>query len=123
MHTESTVQPTTETPAYQCRHIFTDGHRCGSRALRGEYFCFYHHQTRKPAPRPSREPDPHSAFDLPLPEDRSAIQQSIGLILQRVALNHLDPRRAGLLLYPGSTVKPSNLGHPPGAQSTSEVRI
>ena len=28
--------PTTDPLTYQCRHIFLDGHRCGSRALRGE---------------------------------------------------------------------------------------
>ena len=44
---------TTETRQYQCRHIFTDGHRCGSICLRGEPFCYYHHTTRKPAPTPN----------------------------------------------------------------------
>jgi hypothetical protein len=87
----------TETKRYQCRHIFTDGHRCGSICLRGEPFCYYHHTTRKPAPRQSL--DRRSSFDLPLPEDRSAIQPAIGMILQRIASNDLDPRRAGLLLY------------------------
>jgi hypothetical protein len=88
---------TTENKRYQCRHIFTDGHRCGSICLRGEPFCYYHHTTRKPAPRQSL--GKKSSFDLPLPEDRSAIQASIGIILQKIASNDLDPRRAGLLLY------------------------
>ena len=38
-------------------------------------------------------------FELPNPEDRSAIQHAIGQVLQRIAANELDPRRAGLLLY------------------------
>jgi hypothetical protein len=88
---------TIETKRYQCRHIFTDGHRCGSICLRGEPFCYYHHTTRKPAPRQSL--GRKSSFDLPLPEDRSAIQASIGIILQKIASNDLDPKRAGLLLY------------------------
>jgi hypothetical protein len=88
---------TTETKRYQCRHIFTDGHRCGSICLRGEPFCYYHHTTRKPAPRQSF--GRKSSFDLPLPEDRSAIQASIGIILQKIASNDLDSKRAGLLLY------------------------
>ena len=90
-------QPTPNNRRYQCRHIFTDGHRCGSICLRGEPFCYYHHTTRKPAPRQSL--GKKSSFDLPLPEDRSAIQASIGIILQKIASNDLDPRRAGLLLY------------------------
>ena len=34
--------PDTQPRRFQCRHIFTDGHRCGSPCLRGEEFCFYH---------------------------------------------------------------------------------
>ena len=92
------MRDTTEaTKQYQCRHIFTDGHRCGSICLRGEPFCYYHHTTRKPAPRQSL--GSRASFDLPLPEDRSAIQSAIGMVLQRIASNDLDPKRAGLLLY------------------------
>ena len=82
---------------YQCRHIFAAGHRCGSPCLRHEDFCYYHHTTRKPAPRDR----PLAPFDLeiPLPEDRAAIQSAIGQVLQRIASNQIDPRRAGLLLY------------------------
>ncbi|HEX4651111.1 MAG TPA: hypothetical protein VH250_06360 [Granulicella sp.] len=101
---------------FQCRHIFTDGHRCGSPVLlletpnpaqpaqTHEDFCYYHHTTRRPAPRtlalanPGADPA-QTAFDLPLPEDRSAIQAAIGSILRHIAGNTLDARRAGLLLY------------------------
>ena len=88
-----------EAPVYQCRHIFTDGHRCGSRSLRGEYFCYYHHQTRRPVENLRERRGHQSTFDLPLPEDRSAIQAAIGQVIQRIALNEIDPRRAGLILY------------------------
>jgi hypothetical protein len=91
---------TIETPKqYLCRHIFTDGHRCSSPCLRQEEFCYYHHTTRKPVANPRRRRSRSSTFHLPLPEDRSAIQSSIGEVLQRIAANEIDPRRAGLLLY------------------------
>ena len=91
-------------PRYQCRHIFTDGHRCASPSLRQENFCYFHHTTRRPvtaeATKDRRRTTARlSEFHLPLPEDRSAIQSAIGLILQRIASNDLDPKRAGLLLY------------------------
>ena len=96
----------TESKHFQCRHILADGHRCGSKCLRGEQFCYYHHTTRRPAPKhgscapqPDPMPDTMSRFDLPLPEDRSAIQAAIGIILQRIAGGCLDSKRAGLLLY------------------------
>jgi hypothetical protein len=107
----------TETKRYHCRHIFTDGHRCGSPALRNEPFCYYHHTTRKPAPRQSL--GRKSSFDLPLPEDRSAIQLAIGTILQRIASNDLDSRRAGLLLY-GLQIASLNLPKQKEAQEPVE---
>ena len=94
------MQHTTEAPKqYQCRHIFTDGRRCLSPCLRQEEFCYYHHTTRRPVANPKQRRSRRSAFHLPLPEDRSAIQASIGEVLQRIASNEIDPRRAGLLLY------------------------
>ena len=103
---------TTETPKqYQCRHIFTDGRRCASPCLRQEDFCYYHHTTRKPVANPHQRRSRRSTFHLPLPEDRSAIQPSIGQVLQRIASNDIDPRRAGLLLY-GLQIASLNLPKP-----------
>jgi hypothetical protein len=95
---------------YRCRHIFADGHRCGSPALRREPFCYYHHTTRAPKSAPALR-DTLSTFDLPIPEDRSAIQAAIGLILQRIAHGQLDSKRAGLLLY-GLQIASTNLPKP-----------
>ncbi len=109
-------------PRYQCRHIFTAGHRCGSPALRNEEFCYYHHNTRKPAPknRPALTAPAPLEFDLPIPEDRAAIQQTLALVMRRIATNQIDPRRAGLLLY-GLSIAASVLPKPQkqAARSTS----
>lgn len=112
----------------QCRHIFTDGRRCGSPTIRGPHgadtFCYYHHNARRPihdAPARRRR---QSRFALPNPEDRSAIQQALGQILQRIASNDIDPRRAGLLLYglqiASLNLPKSNPAEPP-AEIVSEV--
>ena len=107
------MQHTTEaTKQYQCRHIFTDGRRCASPCLRQEEFCYYHHTTRRPVANPTQRRSRRSTFNLPLPEDRSAIQASIGEVLQRIAANEIDPRRAGLLLY-GLQIASLNLPKPP----------
>jgi hypothetical protein len=102
---------TPATKQYQCRHIFTDGRRCASPCLRHEEFCYYHHTTRKPVVEPRQRRSRRSTFNLPLPEDRSAIQSSIGQVLQRIASNDIDPRRAGLLLY-GLQIAALNLPKP-----------
>lgn len=89
-----------QTPTrFQCRHVFADGHRCGSASLRLEEFCYFHHTTRRPISNPRHRRSRQSTFTLPVPEDRSAIQLSLGEIISRVASNSIDPRRASLLLY------------------------
>jgi hypothetical protein len=80
-----------------------------------EEFCYYHHTTRKPAANPKQRRRRCSTFHLPLPEDRSAIQSSIGEVLQRIAANDIDPRRAGLLLY-GLQIASLNLPKPQPTQ-------
>jgi hypothetical protein len=117
------MQHTTEqTKQYQCRHIFTDGHRCQSPCLRAEEFCYYHHTTRKPVANPRQCRRRCSTFHLPLPEDRSAIQSSIGEVLQRIAANDIDPRRAGLLLY-GLQIASLNLPKQPAAKQETVEEI
>jgi len=37
-----------------CRHFHASGRRCGSPALRGEQFCYYHHPNRRPGPLAER---------------------------------------------------------------------
>jgi hypothetical protein len=95
------MSDTTEVTAkrYQCRHIFTDGRRCGSPCLKQEAFCYYHHTTRRPAQNLRARRAQQAEFDLQIPEDRGAIQISIGEVLRRIARNEIDPKRAGLLLY------------------------
>jgi hypothetical protein len=102
---------TTAPKRFQCRHIHTEGRRCGSASLRGEEFCYFHHNSRKPVSNPRTRRSRQATFDLPLPEDRGAIQISIGEVLRRIASNAIDPRRAGLLLY-GLQIASLNLPKP-----------
>ena len=85
---------------YVCRHIHTAGHRCGSPALTGEQFCYFHHATRR-GPRPADHDYlcPDSTFDLPSLEDRPSIQLAIAVVARRIALNQIDLKRSRLLLH------------------------
>jgi hypothetical protein len=78
-----------------CHHVHPTGKRCGSPALRGEQFCFYHHPTRRPPThtRPARTP-----FDVPAITDPEALQITLSEIIRRLADNTLDTKRASLLL-------------------------
>ncbi|HZQ43444.1 MAG TPA: hypothetical protein VFA99_09335 [Acidobacteriaceae bacterium] len=111
--------PTTEDEIrLQCRHIFTDGRRCGSPALRSpgghENFCYFHHNSRRPIQDAPARKRRRSSFALSNPCDlseRSGIQLSLAEVLQKIAANEIDPRRAGLLLY-GLQIASLNLPRP-----------
>jgi hypothetical protein len=96
------TKPESDPKRFQCRHVHANGRRCGSPALRNEHFCYYHHATRRPAPKSNapRYPDAdRHPFALPAVEDRSSLQLALNFVLGRIASNDLDPKRAGLLLY------------------------
>ena len=84
---------------YKCRHIFLDGHRCGSPSLRREEFCYYHHTTRGAAADLRDRRARMCEFELPPLEDRSSVLAAIAEVLQRIAACAIDNKRAGLLLY------------------------
>lgn len=96
------------TTMYQeCRHIKTSGKKCGAAALRGKPYCYFHARYRSRYGRNSGAKSlstssplsPIPALDLPLLEDRSAVQLALTDVVQALASGELDPRRAGLLLY------------------------
>jgi hypothetical protein len=93
-----------------CRQILppsdsAPAHTCGSPALRGESFCFYHHPTRKRVPsradRKARERERRLArrtISVPLPRDRTELFKSFNYVISLIAANQIDLRRASLLL-------------------------
>jgi hypothetical protein len=92
--------PTTTTPRScpTCTHTFPDGHRCGSPALHGEPFCYYHHDKRKPI-RNLAARNRRRAFSLSTPRNRDELQTSLNEVILRLAANQIDHRRAGLILF------------------------
>ena len=84
---------------FQCRHILTSGRRCRSASLHGEQFCYYHHTTRRPAPRHRGVHPAQSIFEMPLIDDREGIQFALAQILNRLTTGQLDPKRANPILY------------------------
>jgi hypothetical protein len=90
---------TTDTTPMQCRHVFTDGRRCAAACLRHEPFCYYHHTTRRPVQNLPARRRRSATFTLPELEDRASIQLALSEILQRIASNDIDPKRAGHLLF------------------------
>ena len=81
----------------ECRHIKTSGGKCGSPALRGKPYCYFHSRLKQRAARPTCV-----SLELELPtalEDRGAIQLAISEVINALAGHRIDTKRAGVLLY------------------------
>jgi len=88
-----------------CRHIQTRGVQCGSPALTGGQWCYYHahlHQTHTrfrhtPATRGYLIPGQH--IELAPLEDRESVQIALSVVINALATGQLETRRATALLY------------------------
>src|SRR5437588_142505 len=96
---------------YLCRHIHAAGQRCGSPAVRGRNFCFYHGTARTGFPASERKSISDSSrtwFTFQHIDTRADVQLALFDVLSRIATNDIDTKRAGLLLY-GLQIASSNL--------------
>ena len=92
-----------------CEHVKPGGGRCGSPALRGRNFCYYHTRLYESLPvgrnmyaeeKKNAAPGEWPIYEFPVPalEDAAAIQIGFMQALHGVANHNLDPRRAKLVL-------------------------
>ncbi len=72
----------------RCEHVKSNGVRCGSPALRGRRFCYYHYNLAGPR-----------VNVFPLLEDGNAIQLELGEIIRGLVDERIDTKRAALILY------------------------
>ena len=77
-----------------CTHIKPSGHRCGSPALRGEIFCYFHQRMI----RGVRTPPNSRLHPIAILEDSRSIQASLMEIINALVRNTIDYRRAQLIL-------------------------
>ena len=109
-----------------CRHMHVMGRRCGSPALSGQPYCYFHARSRTrhfpPDTMPTvihplnpdddqRQRDPmiaqyfagtHSTpfiFDFPTIEDRESIQVAASMIIAALGRDLVGPKRAASMLY------------------------
>ena len=77
-----------------CTHIKVNGLPCGSPALRGEVFCYFHQRMIRGVPTP-----PNSRIHpIAILEDEASIQASLMEIINALVRNHIDVGRARLIL-------------------------
>jgi hypothetical protein len=77
----------------------SSGRFCKSPALNDDDFCYFHRAARERAKRQARHARQQKPLQLPLLEDREAIQLAIGDVLNALLNDRIDTKKAGLLLY------------------------
>ncbi len=101
----------------QCDHVKTNGEFCGSPALRGRNYCYFHltyigrrlragrvhAQAKATSPETAEVP-----LELPPFEDANSIQMALMQVVDAILHGRIDSKRAGLVLYALQTAS-SNL--------------
>lgn len=85
--------------ALRCCHIKVDGVRCGSPAMRGDVFCYFHN---------THFYNVEYQNELPPLEDGNAIQVALQKIIHDLRNNRVDAQVAKILIY-GLQTAASNL--------------
>lgn len=102
--TEQTPQTQAAHQAPRCAHLRASGVRCGSPALRGSAFCYYHDHFHN---------GPRIIFpSLAKLDDAYGIQTALAEVLTGILDGRLNHKTAGLLLY-GLQTAVANLKHMP----------
>jgi hypothetical protein len=85
----------------QCHHYQAPtGQRCGSPALKSQYYCYHHHvsNTKRTNHRVLIDPE-ITGMEIPVIEDRASIFVALAAVIHRLAENTIDTRRAGQMIY------------------------
>ena len=94
----------------RCTHIKTNGTQCGSPALRGRRFCFFHKNWQGQRIALNAQPAAPLSFTMPVLEDADSVQVALMQVMRLILAGQLDPKIAGLLLYALQTAS-LNLRH------------
>ncbi|WP_158793392.1 hypothetical protein [Granulicella sp. L60] len=109
-----------------CRHIKTNGLQCRAVALTDAPFCYFHTRlhARQINYRPNEATRPYfnigRDLELCAIEDRESVQFALSVVINALAANRIDPKRAATLLY-GLQLASSNAARLNIAPDTPDV--
>jgi len=88
-------------PFKYCQHVRENGTLCGSGALKGRAYCYFHLRTRARRLALAKANSQEQAWrpDLPPLEDMHAVQVGLMQVIDGLAADALDPHRGALMLY------------------------
>jgi hypothetical protein len=85
----------------RCRHVKVNGEQCGSPALRGKCFCYFHHKYNHLGAYGVKPRGPSNAVTgrFPVLEDGNSLQAAVMQVIRLILAQQIDTKEAGLLLY------------------------
>jgi hypothetical protein len=95
-----------------CKHVKANGEFCGSPALRGREYCYFHLTVLGRRLRTQKHimKGENHYLQLPTLEDANSIQMALMQVMEALLRDQIDTKVAGLLLY-GLQIASSNLQH------------
>jgi hypothetical protein len=113
----------------QCEHVKANGEFCGSPALGGRHYCYFHltHIGRRIRAERARERAAQrgrqgAVLELPPLEDADSIQIALMQVIDAVLNERVDAKRGGLVLYALQTAS-SNLRHGSGFRASAGATV
>ena len=81
--------------ALACTHVKITGHRCGSPALRGQPYCYFHDRllNRQPA-----QPGDTQLHPIALIESEESVQAALMQVIDALLKDTIETRRASLII-------------------------
>jgi len=96
----------------RCHHVKVNGEQCGSPALRGKCYCYFHNNYHHLGAYGAKQNAARNPFKdrFPVLEDGNSIQAAVMQVMRLILAKEIDAKEAGLLLY-ALQIASSNLSH------------
>jgi hypothetical protein len=73
--------------------------RCGSPAIRGTRYCYYHHLAQAQGARKNAEHTRQRWFESAPLQDAASVQRALAQVMTRLLSGNIGHKRAGQILY------------------------
>jgi len=114
--TTTNVSPAAQPAITVCEHIKDNGIRCGSPAIRGRHFCYFHSRAHHPVGRFG-----HRNYRSPVADTVESLQVAMTHVMQALSTGDVPPKQANSMLFAINLA--TNLLRVPKPQSESEKSV
>lgn len=82
-----------------CQHRMDNVTSCGSPAMRGQRYCYYHQRKHKRGARKEEERARQTWFESVPLNNATSVQRALREVMKRILCGQIDYKKAGQILY------------------------